>query len=239
MDRKERRHDASSARTPRERKNKIYRFKHRLQARRVRRTAAPPRATQPSTYHTPHQMSKRSAPHPQIEASTLYLKPLGAGNEVGRSCLILRFKGLCIMLDCGVLPSFSGYPSLPLLDEIDAAEVDAIIITCVSIPFAEGNIRGALAARVIRTNPLHVHRRLIHARAHEPRCTPRAGTFTSTTRPLSRTLQSAATAVFEVAFSRRTVRLWACATASLVAHAVAHIPPSPFSLLARQRPSQS
>lgn len=77
-------------------------------------------------------MSKRAAPHPQIEASTLYFKPLGAGNEVGRSCLILRFKGLCIMLDCGVLPSFSGYQSLPLLDEIDAAEVDAIIITCVA-----------------------------------------------------------------------------------------------------------
>ncbi len=66
---------------------------------------------------------------PQIEYNTLKLRPLGAGNEVGRSCLILKFKGLTIMLDCGVLPSFSGEASLPLLREIDPAEVDVVIIT--------------------------------------------------------------------------------------------------------------
>jgi cleavage and polyadenylation specificity factor subunit 3 len=70
---------------------------------------------------------KRAAP--TTEWNTLNLKPLGAGNEVGRSCLILRFKGLTIMLDCGVLPSFSGEEALPLLREINPAEVDVVIIT--------------------------------------------------------------------------------------------------------------
>lgn len=75
---------------------------------------------------------KRGAPLPaNAEWNTLTLKPLGAGNEVGRSCLILRFKGLTVMLDCGVLPSFSGEESLPMLREIDPAEVDVVIITCV------------------------------------------------------------------------------------------------------------
>ena len=59
----------------------------------------------------------------------LELTPLGGGNEVGRSCLILRYKGTTIMLDCGVLPSFQGLASLPWLGEIDPAEVDIVFIT--------------------------------------------------------------------------------------------------------------
>ena len=37
----------------------------------------------------------------------------GAGQEVGRSCHILKFKGKTIMLDCGVHPAKKGLDSLP------------------------------------------------------------------------------------------------------------------------------
>ena len=73
---------------------------------------------------------KRAAPAPAIELNELLLTPLGAGNEVGRSCMVMRFKGLVVMFDCGVLPSFSGEESLPYLREIDPAEIDVVVITC-------------------------------------------------------------------------------------------------------------
>ena len=72
-----------------------------------------------------------AASSPAVEWNTLRLRPLGAGTEVGRSCLILKFKGLTVMLDCGVLPSFQGKESLPLLAEVDPASVDVVSITCV------------------------------------------------------------------------------------------------------------
>ena len=77
--------------------------------------------------------SKRAASSP-LDPDTptlerLDLTPLGGGNEVGRSCLLLRYKGQCIMLDCGILPSFSGLESLPWLGELDPAEVDVVFIT--------------------------------------------------------------------------------------------------------------
>eukprot|EP01138_Halocafeteria_seosinensis_P014411 gb/GECG01014712.1/.p1 GENE.gb/GECG01014712.1/~~gb/GECG01014712.1/.p1 ORF type:complete len:417 (+),score=46.16 gb/GECG01014712.1/:1-1251(+) len=63
-----------------------------------------------------------------IEQMTV--QPLGAGNEVGRSCIILKFAGKTIMLDCGILPSHHGEDSLPYLREIeDPSEIDIIIIT--------------------------------------------------------------------------------------------------------------
>jgi len=33
---------------------------------------------------------------------------LGAGSEVGRSCLYMEFKGRKIMLDCGLHPAREG-----------------------------------------------------------------------------------------------------------------------------------
>ena len=72
-----------------------------------------------------------TAASPAAEWSTLRLRPFGAGAEVGRSCLLLRFKGLTVMLDCGVLPSFQNEACLPMYREVDPATVDVIIITCV------------------------------------------------------------------------------------------------------------
>lgn len=82
----------------------------------------------------------------------LELTPLGGGNEVGRSCLILRYKGKTIMLDCGVLPSFQGLESLPWLGEIDPAEVDIVFIThfhldhAAALPHFTERLSGAMVA---------------------------------------------------------------------------------------------
>lgn len=38
---------------------------------------------------------------PAEESDLLLIRPLGAGQEVGRSCIMLEFKGKKIMLDCG------------------------------------------------------------------------------------------------------------------------------------------
>lgn len=83
-----------------------------------------------STRGGPHAGSKRHATDPDVPVfERLELTPLGGGNEVGRSCLVLRYKGKTIMMDCGILPSFSGLESLPWLGELDPAEVDIVFIT--------------------------------------------------------------------------------------------------------------
>lgn len=46
--------------------------------------------------------------------------PLGAGQEVGRSCIIIKYGGKTVMLDCGVHPGFFGLASLPFFDEVRA-----------------------------------------------------------------------------------------------------------------------
>ncbi|CAB0034831.1 unnamed protein product [Trichogramma brassicae] len=52
---------------------------------------------------------------PSEENDLLTIRPLGAGQEVGRSCIMLEFKGKKIMLDCGIHPGLSGMDALPLL----------------------------------------------------------------------------------------------------------------------------
>ncbi|XP_015903768.1 cleavage and polyadenylation specificity factor 73 [Parasteatoda tepidariorum] len=66
---------------------------------------------------------------PPEETDLLVIKPLGAGQEVGRSCIILDFKGKKIMLDCGIHPGLSGIDALPFVDNIDADEVDLLLIS--------------------------------------------------------------------------------------------------------------
>jgi hypothetical protein len=77
-----------------------------------------------------HAGSKRPPADPDVPVfERLELTPLGGGNEVGRSCLVLRYKGKVVMMDCGILPSFQGLESLPWLGELDPAEVDVVFIT--------------------------------------------------------------------------------------------------------------
>lgn len=66
---------------------------------------------------------------PAEENNQLLIKPLGAGQEVGRSCIILEFKGKRIMLDCGIHPGLSGMDALPFVDSIEADEIDLLLIS--------------------------------------------------------------------------------------------------------------
>jgi cleavage and polyadenylation specificity factor subunit 3 len=61
---------------------------------------------------------------------TLEIIPLGAGQEVGRSGVILKFRGRTIMFDCGIHPAFTGMTALPYFDSIsDWSEIDLCLIT--------------------------------------------------------------------------------------------------------------
>ena len=54
---------------------------------------------------------------------------LGGGNEVGRSCHILEYKGKVVMLDAGVHPAYTGLESLPFYDDFDLSRVDVLLIS--------------------------------------------------------------------------------------------------------------
>ncbi|KAH9892899.1 mRNA 3'-end-processing protein YSH1 [Cubamyces lactineus] len=54
---------------------------------------------------------------------------LGAGQEVGRSCCVLQYRGRTIVCDAGVHPAYSGIASLPFIDELDWSTVDVLLIT--------------------------------------------------------------------------------------------------------------
>lgn len=76
-----------------------------------------------------------------IENEILEIIPLGAGSEVGRSCLFLKFSGMNILLDCGIHPAYNGHMSLPFFDFIDPSEIDILLIThfhidhCGALPY--------------------------------------------------------------------------------------------------------
>lgn len=59
----------------------------------------------------------------------IVIKPLGAGNEAGRSCIHLKYRNKEILLDCGVHPAHTGVSSLPFLDLVDLGKIDAILVT--------------------------------------------------------------------------------------------------------------
>lgn len=63
------------------------------------------------------------------DSPTLSITLLGAGQEVGRSCCVLRYRGKTIVCDAGIHPAYSGMASLPFIDELDWSIVDAILIT--------------------------------------------------------------------------------------------------------------
>ena len=72
----------------------------------------------------------------------LIITPLGAGQEVGRSCILLQYKNRNVMLDCGSHPGRQGIDSLPFFDKIeDISQLDLILIThfhidhCAALPY--------------------------------------------------------------------------------------------------------
>ena len=74
-------------------------------------------------------------------SDTLEVIPLGAGNEVGRSAIIIRFKGKTVMMDCGIHPGYQGLASLPYFDTIDPASIDLLLVShfhldhCGAVPY--------------------------------------------------------------------------------------------------------
>lgn len=71
----------------------------------------------------------------------LTITPLGAGQEVGRSCIVVKYRGHTIMLDCGIHPGYMETAGLPFFDAIDPASVDLLLIThfhidhCAAVPW--------------------------------------------------------------------------------------------------------
>ncbi|XP_072955828.1 cleavage and polyadenylation specificity factor subunit 3-I [Typha angustifolia] len=63
------------------------------------------------------------------EGDQLIITPLGAGNEVGRSCVYMTYKGKTILFDCGIHPAYSGMSALPYFDEIDPSTIDVLLVT--------------------------------------------------------------------------------------------------------------
>ncbi|KLO18365.1 Metallo-hydrolase/oxidoreductase [Schizopora paradoxa] len=60
---------------------------------------------------------------------TLSITLLGAGQEVGRSCCVLQYRGKTVVCDAGVHPAYEGLASLPFIDDLDWSTVDAILVT--------------------------------------------------------------------------------------------------------------
>ena len=87
----------------------------------------------------------------------LEIMPLGAGSEVGRSCVLASYKNKTVMFDCGVHPGYAGIASLPYFDEVDLSTVDAMLIThfhldhCAAVPFVVG--RTNFKGRILMTHP--------------------------------------------------------------------------------------
>ena len=90
-------------------------------------------------------LKRKEAPTPFAateDEDILKVTPLGAGNEVGRSCILIEFKGKRIMLDCGLHPAYTGLSALPFFDHIDdLSTIDVVLIThfhvdhCASLPY--------------------------------------------------------------------------------------------------------
>lgn len=63
----------------------------------------------------------------------LIVQPLGSGQEVGRSCHLLKFKDKTVLLDCGIHPGKRGMDALPFFDnlygDVKLVDVDILLIS--------------------------------------------------------------------------------------------------------------
>lgn len=55
--------------------------------------------------------------------------PRHPGQEVGRSCCLIKYRGRTIVCDAGRHPGLPGIAALPYVDEVDWSTVDAILVT--------------------------------------------------------------------------------------------------------------
>lgn len=77
----------------------------------------------------PHAAMKEEEEEPVDPSDMLEFVALGGGNEVGRSCHIIQYKGKTVMLDAGIHPAYNGLAALPFYDEFDLSTVDILLIT--------------------------------------------------------------------------------------------------------------
>ncbi|CAG8975209.1 hypothetical protein HYALB_00004270 [Hymenoscyphus albidus] len=98
------------------------------------------------------------APEEPVDpADELMFLCLGGGNEVGRSCHIIQYKGKTVMLDAGMHAGYEGLAALPFYDDFDLSTVDVLLIShfhvdhAASLPYVLGktNFKG----RVFMTHP--------------------------------------------------------------------------------------
>lgn len=85
------------------------------------------------------------------------MTPLGSGQEVGRSCHVLEFRGMTIMLDIGVHPGYDGMSGLPFLDRVEPEDIDVLLVThfhldhAASLPYLTE--RTGFRGRIFMTHP--------------------------------------------------------------------------------------
>jgi predicted metal-dependent RNase len=98
-----------------------------------------------------NKMSRLLGAHADEE--TMSIMPLGGGQEVGRSSILLQFRGRNILLDCGTHPGREGIDSLPFFDSLDdPSSIDLILVThfhidhCAALPYftEKTNFRGRI-----------------------------------------------------------------------------------------------
>ncbi|KAK1672453.1 endoribonuclease YSH1 [Colletotrichum godetiae] len=102
-------------------------------------------------------MAATVSEEPVDPADELMFLCLGGGNEVGRSCHIIQYKGKTVMLDAGQHPAYDGLAALPFFDDFDLSTVDVLLIShfhvdhAASLPYvlSKTNFRG----RVFMTHP--------------------------------------------------------------------------------------
>lgn len=64
-----------------------------------------------------------------LKYEQIHIKPLGAGSEVGRSCVHVKYQDLQFLFDCGIHPAYNGICSLPFFDLVDLSQINAVFIT--------------------------------------------------------------------------------------------------------------
>lgn len=60
---------------------------------------------------------------------TVKVLVLGSGKEVGRACIVIKWDGGSIMLDCGVHPTITGLEAAPKLELVDVGSIANTVLT--------------------------------------------------------------------------------------------------------------
>jgi cleavage and polyadenylation specificity factor subunit 3 len=93
------------------------------------------------------------------------ITPLGSGQEVGRSCHVIEFRGMKVMLDIGMHPGYDGMNGLPFLDRVELDQIDVLLVThfhldhAASLPYLTE--RTSFKGRIFMTHPTKAVIRLL------------------------------------------------------------------------------